>query len=206
MKTIKNVLDELEIPKRKELLLKNKREIMNLKCELSELCMHKNVAQYAYNLQMIDYLNKINNTNPVYKINDFIDHNKLLEKDGYVLLYKEFLGLLKMLELENNNYPKLIQTTLREHLMSLNAPKIYIYQGKIEDGIDYYVDIISKSSYMSESSKPRTSIFPYEDIDSNRKFRHFYNNVSYKYLESLTDDYSFDLDNKRLGRVKIYKR
>ena len=108
MKTIKNVLDELDIAKKKELLVQNKRSILKLKHELSKLCMHKNVAQYAYNLQMIDYLNKINNTNPVYRINDFIDHNKLLEKDGYVLLYKEFLGLLKMLELDNNNYYKFI--------------------------------------------------------------------------------------------------
>ena len=201
MNSIKKVVDNLELSNKKEKIIKNRRMILDLKYKMSGLCFNINVAHYAYNLCEIKYLEKDNKIDKVFEL---LNENKKLETDYNVLLYKECFSMIELLEKEISYYHKMINVDLRERLLDIEYPKIYIYQGNIDNNY-YFTDIIGKELYESDRI-PNLAIFPVKDIDSNRKFRHFYNNISFRYLEGLTEDYSYEIESKNLGRIKLFKK
>ena len=69
-----------------------------------------------------------------------------------------------------------------------------------------FKNIISKKSLNQEYNKREIYLIsPIYNMDSFRDFRHFYNKTSFHYLESLCEDYSFDINNKNLGKIKVRK-
>ena len=205
MKEIKQIVDKLKITDKRNKLIENNNKILKLKTAMSKLALFKNVAHYAYNYRLIEYLEKEETEESLFEIIKLEEENAILLADENVYLYKILQDYIKILEKENSDYYQTIQTKLRYELMSLNHPNIYIYQGKLDPKYKdkAFMHIIDYTHYFTDGNYPDISIMPYDELDSNRQNRHFYNGVSFKYLEELTKDYSFDLDNKNIGRVKI---
>lgn len=202
MKEIEKIVDKLELKQKRNKLYENNKKILKIKYQMSDLAINKLVAEYAYNLNIIDYLIKEDTTHSLDQIDKYLTENEMLELNDKVKLYKILKKSLSMLKMENSEYYLIILTKLRYELLNLKFPEIYVYQGQSDTGC-LYKNIISQSICLNNGEFPQNIIIPYNEINSNRKCRHFFNNVSFKYLEELTNDYSFDLDSKKLGRVKI---
>ena len=121
-------------------------------------------------------------------IEDYLD----IERD-YVSL-KETLG----------EYHRVINEDFRNEFNSYEAPNIFIYQGTIANLEVAHNIILPEIKEVYEETRDIIIYPPYE-LTSNREYRHFYNKVSFKYLEALTSDYSFDLENKKIGKVRVKK-
>lgn len=206
MKEIKLIVEKLEIPKKKEQLLRNREVALTIKRELSDLCFHPNVARYANNLDNIYSMIENIDDESISKLYELCRENEKLETDLHVYQYKELLKVIDTFNEQNSDYYKTIQTSFRDELAKIFSPKIYVYQGKIENNNDLYLDIVDKSAFISDGTYPNWAISPLFGLESKRKYRHFYNTVSYKYLEGVSNDYSFDLDNKRIGKVFVFKK
>ena len=209
---IREIVERLKIKEYKEGYLNNQERLFKLERLMSTMTFDREVGLYAFYMDEINYLIKeLVDSEPSIrekiceKINTIeIKANELEKKSkvqDYIMLRKQYFNILF-----NNkyydNYFKLINITLREELSKLKKNDIYIAQSKY----DYDKNIIDSSSLtFNKIEKGTILIEPVYDMNSNREFRHFYNKTSFKYLEGLTEDYSFDLEGKNLGKVKIRK-
>ena len=96
----------------------------------------------------------------------------------------------------------LVNIDLRRELSRIDTPNIFIAQSEY----DFDKHIIDGSPLISSimlNEKDITIVSPIYEMESNRDFRHFYNKTSFKYLEGVCEDYSLDLEGKKLGKIKI---
>ncbi len=205
-KDIKYVVESLEIPQLKKQLQEDRKRLFELKCEMSRLTFDRNVGLYAYYVDEMDYLiTKLENNTPE-KVKEIMSQIKQLEFQAmqltsypgvceYSALRDEYYELLL-----KNDYYLAINMGLRERLPHfVEMPKIYIEQSHF----DFDKHIIDGSPLKPIDENDAIVIDPTYYMESLRDYRHFYNKVSFKYLEQLCEDYSFDLEGKRLGKVRI---
>ena len=200
---IKRIVDRCKIHEKKEQLKNDRLKIYQNERDMSKMTFDRKVGLYAYNLDkylliLEDY---VNNNKPELK-------SKVEELTEYLVDYEKDPDILKYVNLrvENSNlmnrldeYYKAVNIDLRNELSVIRTPDIYVYIG------DCYEHIILPSIYAYEDNYRDYSIYPNNYIYSKRDFRHFYNKTSFHYLEELSQDYSFDLEGKNLGKVLIKK-
>ena len=58
MKIIEEIVNYLDIPKKKERLINSRSRMLELKSKMSSLTIHKAVATYAYNMGTIEFFQK----------------------------------------------------------------------------------------------------------------------------------------------------
>lgn len=209
---IREIVERLKIKEYKEGYLNNQERLFKLERLMSTMTFDREVGLYAFYMDEINYLIKeLVDSEPFdrekicEKINALeIKANELEKKSkvqDYIMLRKQYFNI-SFNNKYYDNYFKLINITLREELSKLKKNDIYIAQSKY----DYDKNIIDSSSLTFDKLEKGTILIePVYDMESFRDFRHFYNKTSFKYLEELTEDYSFDLDGKNLGKVKIRK-
>ncbi len=202
MTNLKSLISELEIPEKRKKIYENKLLRLKIKHTMSDLTLNKMVALYARNLDTIAH-----STDEMVIKNTRLENIILLKKEPMVDAYESLRQDLITLDRLDSEYYQSIQIDLREALLGRNLPEIYVYQGMIDrmDRLMMVKHIIIPGTVQSyhESENNNIVVYPENELTSNRKLRHFYNNVSFRYLENLTEDYSFDLEGKNLGRVKI---
>ena len=207
-KEIKSIVESLEIQKMKMELLDNKKRIFQIGREMSKLTFDREVGLYAFYTDEMDYLIKqisgatSEEREKIFKklkeidakASQLLSNPKVIE---YGKLRDEYYNLLF-----NNDYFVTVNIELREELSNkMELPPIYVEQSHF----DYDKHIIDKTPLIPHFIDENKSTFVEAtyDLKSFRNYRHFYNKVSFKYLEELCRDYSFDLEGKKLGRVQI---
>lgn len=178
------------IKSQREKIINNKNKILELKTKISDLKVNNTVALYAYSQDKILYNEDIDNYKQI--IQPIEEDPKVQE---YIILYNK----LSILEQQIINYYKNIQIELRNEVNN-KEPQVFVYYEKDENN-----NIITRnitSSQLSRLELDQEVILPVKDINSKRKQRHFYNRVSFKYLEELSKDNNYSIENKNLGKVK----
>ena len=127
-----------------------------------------------------------------------------LERHYGVKKYKHYNDELLIYEDFIKKYYICINVILRNELLNYDIPDIYVYQGNIE-GNELYRNILGPNSVKIGLDNEDQVIYPDRELKSNREYRKFYNRVSFRYIEDLTRDYSYDLEGKKLRKVKIEK-
>ena len=75
-----------------------------------------------------------------------------------------------------------------------------------ENNLKLYKNIVIPNTVKTELDEDDIGLYPVQEIESQRDYRKFYNRVSFRYMEGLTRDYSFDLDSKNIKNAKVLKR
>ena len=174
-----------------ERIASNRRRITHLKKKMSDLKIDRDVAIYAAALERIAYGEEM--------LSYFALTISLSSNPNVI----EYSNLRKeILELENQivEYYRNIQIGLRNRLTYTETPDIYVYYGTSDNQI-LTKNIIT--SEIIELDPEKTTIFPQAELKSKRKLRHFYNQTSFKYLEELSKDNSFSLEEKNIGKVRV---
>ncbi len=227
MEQIREIVEYLDIPKKREELERTKRTILSIKQQMSDLTGYRNVASYAYAIQTLEFFNKYY-ANFSLQEKAAADEERIklehtlafLETDEHVMAYNRLLRTLRLLEESFSDYHKTINIDLRTELLDLRIPEIYINQGFVSSKRDFKLcrNIIVPNTVITfvDPSEIATLISRVKDKDkeipeikedlSYREAKKLYNKVSYRYLEGLTQDYSFDLEGKNLGNVIIHRR
>ena len=190
MNSIENIVKKYKINEIQEELNKDRENILKLKRKLSDLKLNRNVALYAYSLDKILYMEETSK---------YIKIKNELEGDTNVIEYIKLKEQLDNIYNKIADYYYFIQIDLREKLTDIEYPDTYIHY--VSYGEELLKNIIDNE--LIEYDENNAIIYPPKEIKSNRKNRHFYNRTSFKYLEALTKDYSFSLEEKDLGKVKV---
>jgi len=202
METLRNVVNSLGIPEKRERFLESESLILRVKSTMSKLTFYKPVAMYARNLDILEH-----ETDDMVVKNTRLQNVILLKTEPNVETYESLRQDLIRLQGLSNEYYKSLQIDLRDSLLDYKLPDIYVYQGLLQDKGDMKLcrHIIIPGTYQTyeDESEVGTVIYPFKEKESNRKLRHFYDKVSFKYLEGISTDLSYDLEGKRLGKVRI---
>lgn len=215
MERIKQIIENLDIDGKREQVKQNKREMLNLKTQMSNLTFHLNVAKYANSIDVIKLKYKDFRKAPEDKKQQLLleleklrNEQKALETDPYVQEYQRLLYKYNSLDREKHEFYRLINEALRTELLDLDLPEVYIHQGTLNDSTDYqlYRHLIAPGTFVYSDESPDCAIYPAKKVTSNRRSRHYYNKISYKYLDQLSRDHTFDLQPKKLGKIRIVSR
>ena len=200
-KNVKDLVDYYEIDEKRDRLSHNKLLILRLNKDMSDLKLNRNVSMYAYDLDKLKYCDDFEKS--IIK-----EEMRILERDKDVILYKELLIHVHRLENEIKEYYKTINIDLREGLMDLDYPDIFVNQGYVDSTrTDKFArNVIIPGSLIIFDECDEKLIDSYRELNSKRRKRHFYNQVSFRYLEELSKDCSFGLEGKNLGNVKVLKK
>ncbi|MBQ6477270.1 MAG: hypothetical protein IJI43_02410 [Bacilli bacterium] len=175
----------------KEEIIKNKKTMLSIKKEMSDLTTNQNVAIYAHALEeMIE----------CHRVKPYLDVATKFKDDEIVQKYIRLRRKLNKLENEIIEYNIKIQKELKRSINKKMNTATYIYYGRDEN--NNIVTRCATSEELSLLKNNKEAVLPTKELKSKRKIRHFYNRVSFKYLEELTQDNSFSLEGKDLGRVK----
>ena len=199
--TIKAIADNQKIKEKKEKKDEMLKQIYLNERKMSKLTFDRNIGLYAY--YMDEYLCLLS------KLETY-EREKVLNKLKEITLkldkLKDYPGVQEYnnLRLQNlmfkfkiSDYYKTVQKDFR-FMISLLPSNVYV---KEEENIKHIVN----SNKVKRKEDGDIVISSQYDINSKRDLRHFYNKVSFKYLESLSEDYSFDLEGKNLGKIKRLK-
>ena len=190
MEAIKTIVNELDIPYKRAKLRVNRELIHEIKYSMSQLCLNRMVALYAYNLGIIEY-----DPDEMAVKNARLANVILLKKEIDVQAYESLRQDLIKLE-QCSDYYRTIQVDLRKNLLDLQLPVIYVYQGLMGmDKMKLCRHIISAGTYLTykEPVEVGTLVTPVKEMESNRKLNHFYAATS------------FDLEGKNIGHVLVKK-
>lgn len=198
---IRKIVEECRVKEKKEELIKNRQTMFELDRLMAKLTFNREVAMYAFNIDKYYLLEQDEKKNK--KEMEIIASKLLeLEKLDRVLEYKKVREQFEILGYFKDEYYKSVNINLRRELSRLELPNIYIEQSEF----DYDKHIIDKSPLEKEyEKKDLIMVCPVYDMKSIRDFRHFYNKTSFHYLEQLSEDCSFDVENKSLGKILIKK-
>lgn len=188
-------MDRLEsklkrLREQKEKIIANRNEILHIKKKLSDLKLNHNVATYAYSMDKITWKEEVDK---------YLKITEDLKKDEEIQEYIKLDNQLKSLEQEKINYYKDIQITLKDEINKRNKPTPFVYFNEDKKNI---ITRDITSSQLSILELNNEVVLPPKELKSKRKRRHFYNRVSFKYLEELTNDNDFSIENKNLGNIK----
>ena len=211
MKTIEEVAFDCEIAKKRERLLQNRREMLRIYRMMSDLTLHKNVAQYVYYLNNNLYFLKKKNSLTQQEGKEYLQGQlylilmNLLQDDPYVKMYCELKKEYDRMERECREYYQTIQTPFREGLKETDLPNIFVYQGMLDSDSQLKLSrhIILGELHEVYKSTPNIVIHPVKELSSKKTFKHFYNHVSFHYLEQMSQDFCSDVKTKKLGGVII---
>lgn len=187
-------LSDLRDEKRRLEYYRNK--IFDNNCKMSRLTFDRSVGLYALNYDR--YLNSLYNDyeDEIDQI-DFDIMRTLERLDGvkeYIKLRGENQHLKHLIE----DYFRKVNIDFRQNYFEgLKLPNIYV---KSSEG---FTHIIDSNDNIEGRRDSETLIYPLYDISSKRDLRHFYNKLSFHYLESLVDDLDYSLENKKLGKILI---
>ena len=171
---VKEISEKLRIKELKSELLNNRERIFKIRCMMSRLTFNRTVGLYASYLDEIDYLG-----------------TKRFEVDEATWL--------KTLE-------KIREYDKKARLLE-SDPEVQLYSNLRTEYIDLLLNseyyIVDKSPLVNESDKKDlVVILPVYNMKSFRDYRHFYNKTSFRYLEGVSEEGSFVVDRKRLGKVR----
>jgi len=217
MEKIKQIVENLEIPEKKEQLKTSRLRMSTIKHQMSDLTIHQNVAQYVHDLDTIEYykkfrenLTKAELANAQRELAAIEDRRQYLDADPFVQEYQRLFGEFLDEKKSADVYYQTIQKDLRTELLDLELPRLFIYQGNINCGRKYklarHIIIPNTVETFEQPEQIGTIIYPVKDMRSKRKLDHFYSLTSFRYLKQLTEDYSFDLEGKNLGSVSVLRR
>ena len=211
-RTIKDIAELHNIASLKEEYIRNKELIYKLERRLAKMSLDYKVGKY------------INNRDKYYDLIEKRETAKELDQERLkkeIKLQGEKLELLDdgnqkikdylELEKEYNNlketqgeYHRGINEDFRYEFTTYEVPNIFIYQGHVANILVAKNIILPEVKEIYEETKDIIIYPPYE-LKSNREYRHFYNKISFKYLEEISNDYNFELENKKLGKIRIRK-
>lgn len=200
MNKIETIMNDLSLPEKKKALVERKSIISKIRYTMSCLLLNKMVALYARNLEILE-----NEENEERIKNIRLENVILLKKEPEVEAYESLRKDLKKLEGESYDYYRSLQTDLRDALLEVNLPEIYVYQGMIGKGemeLCRHIIIPGIFQAVKEEKEVEKVVHPYVPTESRRKLNHFYNRTSLRYLDEMVDDFSFSLETKNLGRVR----
>ena len=213
MERIKTIVDNLDIPKKREELEQAKKEILIIKGKMSDLTIHQKVAEYVFTLNSLKVMEGLSPEDRFAartKIEEARNTIYKLANDDNVREYMRLLYRAQELESIFSNYHKTINSDLRIELLDQELPNFYVYQGFLTPDRKYKLcrHLIAPYTIVTydDPSEIDTLIKGDRRNLSNRNARKLYNQVSYRYLEQLSKDYSFDLEKKDLGNVSILRR
>ena len=194
---IKQIVEELRVKEKKQEYIDNNERMFQLDRHMAKLTFDREVGLYA--LTYDRYSDKTKSTEELEKLKLELESLERLESVAY---YKAIRREYDRLNNKRDEYFKCVNIDLRRELSRLELPNIYTLQSEY----DFDKHIIDKSPLTNEYSKRNIIIVsPIYNMKSIRDFRHFYNKTSFKYLECLSEDYSFELENKKIGKVLIRK-
>ena len=201
-KDIKSIVDKLDILYLKKRWEDAQKEIFNLKRDMSLLTLDYSVGTYAHQLdEMNDIIQEIEISKNQKKQQLLKQRlillsykNKSMESNEKIQKYLSLRNKYYYLLTQNHDYYKAINIEFATALKKIDIPDIYVYQGE---------DNLSKHIIHGQMNSKDAQIYPYYELNSKRDYRHFYNQVRFRYLEGLTTSYSFDLNDNKLGKVKI---
>ena len=205
---VKDIVDYLRIPEKKEKAGLNRETIRECNYALSNMAAaDRNVALYASYLEEWYRLLAECNPDNYARTQEIRSQMQQLEKFKAVREYNFVLSYRHELERQISDYYQPIQ---KDELISQKLPEIYVSQGIVLFNPQLKMAkhiIIPGTTIAAYEDNFETTIFPEsKPITSAREARHFYNKVSFRYLEQLAEDYSYDLESKDLGKVKVLKR
>ena len=183
---------------------KTKIELFNLERQMAKMTFDRQVGLYAFKLDKYEIL--LNNIpeSSQQEILKLYNELKEMKKNHNIRIYKSLREKYQLLKESLSDYPRSINIDLRNELKDIELPNIYVYQE--DKDVSIYKHIILYNNITSELSKKRNIIiYPEYPLQSNREYRHFYNKISYKYLEELSKDYSFNIERKNLNKIKVKK-
>ena len=189
-------------------LMQNTLKIFQIKSDMSKLTLNREVGLYLLDREKIATLKQEGKEEDL-ETKRLKAEVRWLSKKNDIIAYNALADTLDLLKGENQEYYRSIQVDLREELLNMQLPQIFVYQGALDDKGELKLcrHIISPSSVMAfykEGSE--TIVYPMKPEMSQREARHFYNRTSFRYLEELTKDNSFSLKGKKLGKVKTLNR
>ncbi len=200
MNKIQTIMNDLSIPDKKKALMERKQLTSDIKHVMSELSFNRPVAVYAYNLDLIEYAEDEETVEDA-----ILENVMLVHTDPNVEKYDSLRRELDRFNAEAYDYYRCLQTDLRDALLEINLPEIYVYQGLIGKGelkSCRHLIIPGTFQVIRNDSDVERVIYPDKPTESRRKLNSFYNRTSLRYLDGMTEDYSFSLEGKNLGRVK----
>lgn len=210
-KNVKEIVDYLDIPEKRKKVELNRQEILKCDVAMSNMAVDdRKVAMYAHDLDRIHFLLNEGNSANLEEIKRIREEMTKLEKCKPVREYIFVRSYKDSLMDQISEYYKTIQKDFRDELISQKLPEIYVSQGIVSFNPELKLAkhiIIPGTTIATYEDNFETTIYPEsKPITSAREARHFYNRVSFRYLEQLTEDYSYDLEGKDLGKIKVLKR
>lgn len=171
-------------------------EIFQNESRMSKLTFDRNVGLYVFSFdKYLDLLSSENsNEEEEEKLLDVMSSLEHLEGVQEYLRLREINDLLKT---RIDNYFRDVNIGLRNRLINLDLPEIFVY------GKDRITHIIDNKRIKSMLANVDTIIYPLYDIKSLRDLRHFYNKLSFHYLNEMVDDCDYDISSKKLGKIRI---
>ena len=207
MEGIREAIEYCGLGDYKKRIESNRREMQLLKKAMSDLSICHSVSTYKYcaDLDMQYRRKKLLTTEDKTQFYDNQMFMQALMHDDNVKLYVAAYDKYMELERECHSFYKRINLDFRRELEFCDLPNIFVYQGMIDMSKKLKLSRHIIISEMTDQyiDTPNTVIYPEEILTSKRKLRHFYNDVSYRYLEQLIQDEDFDVKVKKLGRVII---
>lgn len=211
---IKYCVEKCQISEKRNSHENAKIKMFQLDRKMANMKFNRQIGLYAFKLDRYEYLLQILNTLPINKqaaikteLSRLQDEINEMESNRDIREYKCLRDEYTVLKESLSDYPKSINIALRNELKHLELPDIYIYTEDRE--VSIYHHIIQDNRYIliiPELSKGKnTVIYPIYEMHSNRDYRHFYNKISFKYLEELSKDYTFDIQEKQLKKLKVKK-
>lgn len=201
MEAIKEIIESLEIPEKKKAFNERRELISKIKFTMSGLeKKNRMVALYAYNLKNIPL-----EQDEITRKKLILANTMLLHKEPDVESYESLRKDLTQTDSIASEYYKAIQKDLREELLDLKLPEIYIYQGLLDVGhytVCRHIIVPNTIQTVEDEKEAERIIYPVKPLESKNKLDGFYNRTSFRYLEAMTEDYSFSLEGKNLGRIK----
>jgi len=192
-KNVYEIVNDLKIKEKKLKLLEDKKRLFQIEREISNI-------RFDINTHFMGNKDAYHQT-----LRSVIDRDESKQLLGYLLVcnesrIKELMEERELLLSSLNDYQKTINIDLRRELSNLELPRIFVKQ----NDYSYDKNIIDSEVYKTAVNENNSlTICPIYNMKSFRDFRHFYNKVSFKYLEELTKDYEYSLDNKKIGKVLI---
>lgn len=200
---VKDISEYLKIKELKEGMYKDRERIFKLKCEMSRLTFDRTVGLYARCVDEIEDLAKGRfyfNEKPDWvkagkRIVELLEEAATYEWHDGVKQYKKDREEINKIIL-NSIYHKVINVDFRNTVSSLNdLPQVFVTNK------DFTCHIIDKDRVLDEN-EDFVAIEPLPNVNSKRDIRHFYNRTSFKYLQDLSENYDFDVDRSKLGKVR----
>ena len=211
-RSIKELVNMHNISERKEEYLRNRELIYKLERLLARMSLDHKVGTYINNRDKYhDLIDKREHAKG--KELDMINKEIIIQSKKMKLLddgshkVKEYIETERECQILKDmlgDYYRAINEGFRYEFNSYEVPNIYVYQGNVANIVVTKNIILPDIKEIYEVTND-IIVFPPYELKSNREYRHFYNRVSFKYLEKMTEDYTFDLDNKNIGKVKIRK-